>query len=282
MVNLKSLSFLIASFDDIVNTFGLNEKSAKFFKKQVLNLQSIGQVNMDTINALYRVFNVEDLEFGDKRKVDRELEKKDFFVDVVNKMLSCENNVSAMQYVLLEAEKGKEFPDIIDLVCDIFEIAKPQVVGNKNNNSYGFGTMDFNQIPDNRIKNASVARMDYDQFLYALNKFDFNKKLCVRVKNLDAVCTCDLSYYTDSIESVFPKTLDVDKKTKNNSPDYSKFERLVSLYSRGAFVSVGELKSKYNSNSCSTDYTWNEHKEATKLLISYLEFAKKTCDFSRA
>lgn len=85
--NLKTISFMIASFKDIVNTFGMNEKSIAFFKKNIEGLSAISQVTPSDINLIYDVLNFNDKNISPEKRISFLNE----YVKAINKVHTVKN-----------------------------------------------------------------------------------------------------------------------------------------------------------------------------------------------
>ena len=79
--DLRTISFLISSFRDIITTFGENSKSVEFYKRQVNQLISIGQVSLNDQKFIEELIGMSNT---NSVKWDKANEKLMQFIEIVN------------------------------------------------------------------------------------------------------------------------------------------------------------------------------------------------------
>ncbi len=175
--NLKTISFMIASFKDIVNTFGMNEKSIAFFKKNIEGLSAISQVTPSDINLIYDVLNFNDKNISPEKRISFLNE----YVKAINKVHTVKNKetifyiINDLKDANVISEKTKR--NVLETL-DIDETLYKQNSIKENNN---FGNYSFNKTEIEK----------YNEIIKG------NKNLHIKIKNENenAVCSCDRPYY---------------------------------------------------------------------------------------
>ena len=181
--NLKTISFMIASFKDIVGTFGMNEKSISFFKKNIEGLSAISQVTSSDVNLIYDVLNFNDKNISPEKRISFLNE----YIKAINKVNTVKNKetifyiINDLKDANVISEKTKR--NVLETL-DIDEtFYKKNAI--KENNNFIFGDYYFNENSD--ISTSEIEK--YNEIIKG------NKNLHIKIKNENAVCSCDRHYY---------------------------------------------------------------------------------------
>lgn len=187
--NLKTISFMIASFKDIVNTFGMNEKSIAFFKKNVEGLIAISQVTSSDVNLIYNVLNINDKNISPEKRISFLNE----YVKAINKVHTVKNKetifyiIEDLRNTNVISEKTKR--NVLETL-DIDEtFYKKNSI--KENNNFIFGSYYFNKKSD--INTSEIEK--YNEIIKG------NENLHIKIKNKNAVCSCDRNYYVYKLKN---------------------------------------------------------------------------------
>ena len=89
--NIQTLSFLIGSFRDIVQSFGQNNKSVEFYKRQVYGLANIGQISTNEILFVEELVGMKNT---NAVKWDKATEKIEQFIRAINETYNCVNDTT--------------------------------------------------------------------------------------------------------------------------------------------------------------------------------------------
>lgn len=244
--NLKTISFMIASFKDIVNTFGMNEKSIAFFKKNVEGLIAISQVTSSDVNLIYNVLNINDKNISPEKRISFLNE----YVKAINKVHTVKNKETIF-YIMEDlrntnviSEKTKR--NVLETL-DIDETLYKQNAIKENNN---FGSYSFNEKSD--INTSEIEK--YKEIIKG------NKNLHIKIKNENAVCSCDRHYYIYKLKDF------LDTFTKK----YEGNNALKALRD-GDFI-IGQEESSPSGDPCRGFITtFKEFKENTKIKDEFLK-----------
>ena len=237
--NIETLSFLIASFNEVINNFGSNKKSIDFYKGQMQNLMSIGQVDPNSVEIVNDLINFSYVTDSDKWK--RELSKIDLFTTMMDIIISNANNAETVEAIILRAENNnvtQEKRKVLNIIRKIFYIKNrvPENIAMQRNSH--FGTMKFTE----NTGDASAAH------ILSLGR------LCdkIRIQNLKAVCSGDPTWFYH----------DLHKDFFNNKKE---LDCIAKDISNGADIQV--VKEVTVSDGCSGSYaSYNINEEATEAL----------------
>ena len=255
--NIQTVSFLIGSLNNVVQTFGSNSKSVAFYKQQVNSLVNIGQVSGADANFVFRLTGMENT---DAVKWDLMTPRLDEFINCMNYLCNVELNSNEKILNMMMALRTNE------VMTDKSEKYIRELYGLESNQATlplkgnAFGTINVIQNPvDSRKTNAMN---EVDKFIELLmtaarkNKAS-NATPCLRIKNLEAVCSCDVSYYTIEIGGNSQKLLKELIKYTN------KLNSLV-------FMSASIVK----SDGCSSYISYIDDKYTTEQLRDRIDFDK--------
>ena len=124
--NIDMLSFLLASFNNVIETFGSNKKSVDFYRGQVENLLAIGQVDNQSVEIINDLINYSYVTDDEKWKI--ELRKVAFFTSVMDVVLTNAKNADAIEGIILRIENSsettKEQKKVLGIIRKIFIIKK--------------------------------------------------------------------------------------------------------------------------------------------------------------
>lgn len=188
--NLQTLSFLIGSFRDIVQSFGQNSKSVEFYKRQVYGLANIGQVN--TVDILF----VEDL-IGMRNtnavKWDKATEKIDQFIKAINETYGYSNDTSKIIALEHMERSGEISLTIKEKIYEVYGIDTKDMIKEKNKNS----NLNFGEIPSSKQPEQieNINKM-YDIKSSLKKLIDVGRGSLIKIRNSEAVCMSDPAYYS--------------------------------------------------------------------------------------
>jgi len=224
MINVDSLSFLIGTFKNVVDNFGANSNSVKFFKTQVDGLISIGQVSNEDASLIYRILGMNNTTAV---KWESTTSKMNNFIEVMNYMVTAKTPEQAYK-IYTQLKSLEKIPKNIDeYIREIYgfkEATLPNKVnsfGSLNSSNSGsantsestkktnttqtnkgkaiqIGTGAANNIKDTSCSDYDCTTLeDYnniDKYLVKQLKA-YNDKLYISVKNSQAVCSADPIYF---------------------------------------------------------------------------------------
>ena len=104
--NIDMLSFLLASFNNVIETFGSNKKSVDFYRGQVENLLNIGQVDNHSVEIINELINYSYVTDDEKWKI--ELRKVAFFTSVMDVVLTNAKNTDDVEGIVFRIENSSE------------------------------------------------------------------------------------------------------------------------------------------------------------------------------
>jgi len=241
--NIETLSFLIASFNEVINNFGSNKKSIDFYRNQMQNLVSIGQVDPNSVEIVNDLINFSYVTDSNKWKI--EMSKIDLFTTIMDIIISNANNTETVEAIILRAESNnltQEKRKVLNIIRKIFYIKNRVPENLEMQRKSHFGTMTFT----GNAGNISV------QHILRLAE-DYNK---VRIKNLRAVCSGDPTW-------IYYK---LDKEFFANTEELNYIFRDIS---KGAEIQV--VKETLVSDGCSHSYTsYNVNEKASDALKLFI------------
>ena len=187
MANIKSLSFLIGSYKEMIKTFGFFSRTDQFFIKQMNALSDISQISYDDVKIIQQVTGIG----TEKTKSERE-KNIDCFVHAMNIMEgSIVNLRPTMLFNMYHNEEINE--DMYKIVGQIYDINTNINLERKEvNNTFGI-------LPDTEISNENDT--DLDKFMNFCNKYKkFGTDKGIRYKNPNCVCSSDPYYISCSFK----------------------------------------------------------------------------------
>lgn len=245
--NIETLSFLIASFNDVINSFGSNKKSIDFYKNQMQNLVNIGQIDVastEIINNLINFSYINDLE-----KWEIEISKIEFFTTMMDLIISNANNVETIESIIIKAEGDanttKEQKKVLNIIRKIFYIKNKIPENYDMQHKSHFGTMQFRGSTPNNIQHILQLAGKYDK---------------VRIKNLGAVCSGDPTWFYHKL----------DKEFFDNNKELNKISKEIS---KGAEIQI--VKENSISDGCSIHRSYDINEEASAALKLFFEGYKR-------
>ena len=228
MNNIEMLSFLIASYKNMVAEFGENEKTNNFFIQQLSGLVNIKQVDVEDARVICDVIGLK----KDNADFNWETSRKnvDSFINVMNTIGGySDKNLKTMKlWQLYEANQISKL--IFETICNIYGIDINQFekqVQSSNN----FGTISKNNtIFDNvnkKVKgvNSEYAITEWKKFLQKYNDYYFD------IHNPSARGCSGQSFFRVKFNE-FLKLFNTDKMTEiycfpNQSVTYKYFKLLA-------------------------------------------------------
>lgn len=246
--NIETLSFLIASFNDVINSFGSNKKSIDFYKNQVQNLVAIGQVDTNSAEIVYDLINFSYIGDSDKWRI--ELSKIDFFTTMMDLIISNANNIETVESIILRTENDynitPEKRKVLNIIRKIFYIKNRVPENYEMQRKSHFGTMAFT---------GNTVDRSAQHILQLAGKYDK-----VRIKNLGAVCSGDPTWFYYKLDKEF-----FDKNKELN--------KIAKEISKGAEIQI--VKENSISDGCSIHRSYDINEEASAALKSFFEGYKR-------
>lgn len=210
--NVQTLGFLIGSFNQMVSTFGESSKTVEFFRNQVMGLVDIGQVNLYDASLVFSLIGMTNT---NAVKWDKAKNKIKSFMFGMNKLCSI-NNRNVQAYVLDELDISDEIKDYIK---DIFNLKGIDNINKGLKEENNFGVLKSVKPINNISKNSNVLNQNttnnklkngessLELWKGLLDKA--TKEHILRVKNPEAVCSCDPYYLYRTVEELNIKFLNV-------------------------------------------------------------------------
>lgn len=243
--NLNELSFLIGSFRDVINTFGENNKSVDFYKRQAIGLANIGQVQVESINLVNRVVGMENTNSVKWDSAKANLEQ--FILGIENTM-NIETDAEKKITIAMMFKNGTINDRTRKLINEVYGIESIEIKPVASSGSFG-------KLPtgayDNKILLHGLAASKLSNLQ---TKLGTTKELHIRVKNTGAICSGDPYYYDDTVDNVI--------KCLNNK-NYKGNKVIEQLHAGGDWT-VGYIKD--NPDPCRGGVTYNALFSDTKSL----------------
>lgn len=219
--NLQVIDYLVSTFRHCTDTMGYSADTVNFYKIQVDALVNISQISSNDVSLVYQALGIDrNVQRINQSTVEKRLQT---FCSLMTACMNT-NSKEKVRLLLLNAETNKDIvSDIVPLFYDIFAIKKittPELIIDEKP-SFG------------RFKASKPSE-------YNENVFDLNRvfgDLIIEIKNLDAVCSGDVSYYYFGISDILFHT-----------EDKLKSDRLIEAISQGKY-SIVEQKEN-TSNPC--------------------------------
>lgn len=188
--NLKTISFMIASFKDITKTFGENNESIDFFKRQVNGLINIGQIENKDAVLVYDIIDKNNKNWADLKMSFNE------YIKVMNKMTKIKNK-DTIYYLTTELNNSKKISDKTkSLVLETLDIdEKDYQISDKNKDNDTFGTYKIKQTNSNTLTELEKFN----------NIVKNNGNYLIRIPNLNAFCSGDIYYYSYKLKNFLPE-----------------------------------------------------------------------------
>lgn len=196
--NLEAISFMIGSFKDIVNNFGKHAKSVQFFKKNLEGLVAIGQLNGADTNLVYNILGCKNT---DAIKWDITENKLNIYTQAMNYILSYNTQDPKVIEALIYSFRynGNTLSkDMEDILRETFNIKNSKKDSKTVTN---FGSVNYTSHTAYK-KTKSYNSNNIVSYLGILKQFS---DMYIRVKNPNAVCSCDPTYYKCKIRDL-PKS----------------------------------------------------------------------------
>ena len=244
--NIETLSFLIASFNDVINSFGSNKKSIDFYKNQMQNLVAIGQVDENSVEIIHDLINFSYVSDSDKWRV--ELSKIEFFTIMMDLVISNANNTETIESIILKTENDcniqPENRKVLNIIRKIFYIKNRVPENCEMQRKSHFGTMHFKSSTPNIQHILQLAK-------------GYNK---VRIKNIEAVCSGDPTWFYYNLDNrFFESTKELNKISKE--------------IAKGADIQV--VKETSTSDGCSIHRSYSINEEASDALKLFFKTYKR-------
>lgn len=168
--NIKNLSFLIASYSEMVNTFGYSVQTNEFFEKQIKALKNISQIKSSDIFYINRVIGL------NKYKEPEVIARITDFNSIMTQMLSVEKEAYESEFYKMYYN-NQHNKEILRTVGDIFEINMQRNIKNIKP-AIKFGSFS--------VSNKDVLN-DYDKLKAFIEK-NFSDKNIYLLKTIKVEC----------------------------------------------------------------------------------------------
>lgn len=119
--NIQTLSFLIASFNEIVDSFGENNKSVAFYKSQVSGMISIGHVKQEEARIIEEVVGMTNT---DAVKWATAKQKISQFIQAMNTISNADSKNAVALLINQMAQSKQISENVADIVRKIFDVYK--------------------------------------------------------------------------------------------------------------------------------------------------------------
>lgn len=191
--NIQTLSFLIGSFRDVVQSFGQSSNSVEFYKRQVYGLANIGQISMNEVIFVEELVGMRNT---NAVKWDKAIEKIEQFVKAINKTYDCVNDTSKV-LMLENLEKIGDISSAVkDKVYEVYGIDTKSIITKKKDSKQ----INFGEIPSNIKDTQNYNNGSTNKYLSKLICDGSNNIL--KVRNSTAVCSSDPSFYSCTISEL--------------------------------------------------------------------------------
>lgn len=188
--DIDTLSFLIASFKDIVQSFGQNSKSVEFYKRQVDGLLNIGQIRQEDADFIEELVGMENT---NAVKWDIATQKIEQFIKAMNATYNYEIILGKVME-LENLEKAGQISKIAKLfaykawgidIKDISAIKKKRGIENP-----GFGSTKSRSINRGIEKDKEQSTGELLKLLIGTSRDSV-----IKIRNSEAVCSGDPSFF---------------------------------------------------------------------------------------
>lgn len=119
--NISTLSFLIASFNEIIESFGENNKSVAFYKSQVDGMVNIGHVRREEARIIEEVVGMVNT---DAIKWATAKQKIGQFIQAMNVVSSADSKNDVALLVKQMVQTNQISDSVADIIKKIFDISK--------------------------------------------------------------------------------------------------------------------------------------------------------------
>lgn len=195
--NLQTISFLIGSLNSVTTNFGKNSKSIEFFKQQVNALVNIGNVRAVDAEFVYKLVGME----------NTDAVKWDITTPRINEFINCMNYLYNMTFrsnteimdILIQLKNNNIMTDKTEkYIEELYDVqsntAKLPTKGK------GFGTINTKLSQDKQncgVDPGSELERLMGIVLAITQKYRANGNItpCIRIRNTEAVCSCDPAYH---------------------------------------------------------------------------------------
>lgn len=209
--NVNTLSFLIASFNDVINSFGQNSKSVEFYKRNVNGLISIGQVSFFDAEIIERIVGMKNTNAVKWESATKNIKE---FIDGMNAVDGI-NDSTSIAMMLDNYVNNRVISDKIrNYILEVYGIQKGSVKERKSNfGKFSNNTINISENIDNKKDDDNKnfeqkIKFKGESYNYIKNKLIeitntmYNKKLYIRIDNIHAVCSSDVPYYTKTVKEL--------------------------------------------------------------------------------
>ena len=209
--NINALSYLIGLFKKTCAEMGETAKTVQYFRDMVNGLVNINQLSSLDVDTVYSIIGMKNT---NAVKWDKSKEKVDSFIHLMQIMESCSTKEERLYRLALQQGVNEEVKRIVQDIYNL-EVKKDFQVTSK------FGVMETQKVLDKGTKNIKLGRTQRSLEGFITQYGD----LTIKVKNLDAVCSCDRTYYTYLVKSI------------------TSTDTIINLIKRGASFSIGHSMS---------------------------------------
>lgn len=202
--NINSISFMIASFKDIVDSFGKKSESVSFFKRQIDGLCSINQLSLDDVDLVYRLLGIVNT---DAIKWDIAETKLAQYISAMN-MLIRYNDATIQTYIIYNLDSQDKISSAVkEIICETLGLDIKNVSKNPDENKLVFG----------QYKRPTTENLEVQKLKKLMNSYP---TMIIKIKNSNAVCSSDRSYYECKVADI-SKTKSVLKELASGQTSYT-------------------------------------------------------------
>ena len=193
--NIETLSFLIGSFRDIIQSFGENNKSVEFYKRQTGQLVNIGQVGRNEADLVEELIGMQNT---DAVKWDKANQKLNQFIDAINATYGLQDKFKIVVIVEQLDREGKLILSVKELVYKVYDIDTKDIINKRNGVTTLFGKIPSNPKTEkinNIVKKDKSTTDENIRLLKELLSHDTFREIQIRIRNSSAVCCGDPTYF---------------------------------------------------------------------------------------
>lgn len=167
--NIKTLSFLTASFKDIMKNIGENEKGLSFYRRQVKGLVSIGQLNPADADFIERMLDIRNRKIVNFKDVNSNVTE---FTVGMNEVADLSDLKAISKIVDSMVSTGVISERTSNFIKEIYNIKNDKTVSKK----YTFGTFeDENEV---EVKREEVDLSSFKDFSDPCGHGGFSFRTC--------------------------------------------------------------------------------------------------------
>lgn len=231
--NINAVSYLIGSFNNLINSFGQKPESVAFFKNQSQGIVELGQISQDDLDLVYKILGMQNTENVKWSITMPRLQK---FIEAMNYMISCDVDNQRARCLLKLMQAGKVDNTLADLIDEMYDgklLGKNFNLESIKSNKFGtFGLIGNNNKKTNYKKPVNIdkgiaidivlqsklaaVKSSKDVLSEIANTLDSiglgeiafillrdaKENREIHIANCECACSCDPRYYNVSIRDL--------------------------------------------------------------------------------